>query len=211
MKPRVALLVVSDGRGLKCGAVESFHANARRFELATIIEVADDAHTLGFCGAIREGWARLRALVGEVDFGYVFHLEEDFTFNQSFDLGAMCNLLDAHPDLAQVALRRGPHGPIEEAAGGFVEMWPDSYTERVTYEGREQKPRAYLHHRVNFTTNPSVYRRSLIEGFEWPEAPRCEEAFSATLIAEGYSFAYWGARSDAPWVTHAGPRIGHGY
>ncbi len=205
--PRVALLFVTDGRDdLRAATFESFNANARSLEVATIIEVDDRDHTLGFCGAVREAWARLRAVAGETPFDYVFHLETDFDFLRSFDVKAMSRVLDTQPHVCQVALRRGPVNEYERGFGRDLSMmWPDAHTERHT------SGHAWLEHRLNWTTNPCIYRRSLVERFEWPNPPRCEEAFGTTMIAEGYSFAFWGGRGE-PWLEHTGhTRVGNGY
>jgi hypothetical protein len=201
IEPRVVLLVIGDGRDeLQRETMGSWLLNARGLDLAQIVKVDDRHHLLGFCGAIRYGWQRIREL--KLDFEYVFHLEEDWRFDRPFHVGCMSDLLYLHPDIAHVALRRGAE-PAEHAAP--IEAWPEHFHDR------EVDGSPYLLHRDFFTTNPGLYRRELVEEYEWPEAPRCEGAFTETLIADGYSFAYWGDRDDEPWITHTGQRTGHGY
>jgi hypothetical protein len=166
-----------------------------------IVEVDDRQHELGFCGAVQYGWQQLATFD---DYDYVFHLEEDWRFLRTFDLGAMARLLATDPSIAQVALRRGPAHPAEAAAGGLIEMWPEHYTD-CYLDGD-----AWLTHRLFFTTNPCLYRRDLALE-EWPDAPLCEPVFGERLIERGCSFAFWGARSDAPWIEHTGVRSGVGY
>lgn len=211
MTPRVALLIIGDGRdGLKEDTLRSFAAHCDGLQPAFAVEVDDRMHRLGFCGAIREGWERLRALPG---WTHVFHLEEDWHFDRDFNLAAMIDLLDAYPGLAQVALRRGPVNRTETDAGGVVEMWPDEYLEKAMHDHVDGECVRYpwLEHGLYFTTNPCVYRRELLE-MEWPEEPRCEAEFTITCVSRGLRFALWGSRREGPWITHTGrTRTGTGY
>jgi len=209
--PRVALLVIGDGRDdLKRATLESWHEHAREYDLRHVVDVDDRLHALGFCGAIRYGWDRLREL-GE-DYDYVFHLEEDWRFLRPFSVAMMARLLDVETRVVQVALRRGAE-PSEQGKA-VTEKFPGLFTDRhigIIGLGQPARVQAWLEHRSFFTTNPSLYRRGLTLAFAWPEAPRCEAAFTETLIAEGRSFAYWGDREDEPWIEHTGTRTGHGY
>lgn len=84
-------------------------------------------------------------------------------------------------------------------------MWPGEYEDRT--DGTHH----WLEHRLFFTTNPSLYRRSLADR-RWPDAPDSERKFTDQLRADGRSFAFWGARHDGTWVTHIGDqRVGTGY
>lgn len=207
--PRVALLVVGDGRTqLQAATIKSWHAHARHYDLARMITVDDSHHLLGFCGAIRYGWQRLREDGPPYD--YVFHLEEDWQFRRPFSVAHMTRVLDTEPQVAQVALRRG----AEPREVPVVDRWPDEFTDRTTGMlglGLPVRTQEWLEHRLFWTTNPSVYRRQLVEEHDWPEAPRCEAAFTETLVSEGVTFAYWGDRDDAAWIKHTGTRIGHSY
>lgn len=158
----------------------------------------------GFGGAIRFMWRYLAAW-DKNDF--VFHCEDDFLFNREVDVEAMCGLLNSRPSLVQVALRRQPWNDEERAAGGIVEKNPDAYIEC------EYGPQKYLIHREFLTTNPCVYRRSLCKR-GWPEDPHSEGKLGAIIRNESVAmpFAFWGARTDDPWVTHIGTeRAGVGY
>lgn len=160
----------------------------------------------GFGGAIRTCWRLVGRAAAFADSGFVFHLEDDFTFNRDVDLDAMIDVLDGHPDLVQLALRRQPVNDAERAAGGVVEQWPDEYVD-VSLDGLD-----WLQHRLFFTTNPSLYRRSLCER-GWPEGEGSEAEFTRQVIGDPAArFAFWGERTDEPWVTHIGrERAGHGY
>lgn len=166
-----------------------------------------EAHSerLGFGGTIARTWRYLAASAVREQF--VFHLEDDFTFNRPVDLVAMWRVLNEYPTLAQLALRRQPVNEAEIAAGGVVEMWPDQYIDKYNgYLGSH-----WLEHRLFFTTNASLYRRSLC-GLEWPEIERSEEAFTRRCLEHGYTFGYWDHRDSGEAIHHIGThRAGSGY
>lgn len=222
MTPRVALLVIGDGRdALKQDTLRSWNEAAHDHELVTLVDVDDRFHTMGFCGAIRDGWERLRVLRAIRPFDYVFHLEEDWRFDRDFSIRDMADVLDSDTSLAQIALRRGPENDIEAAAGGLVEVWPDEYSDASLFVGGVHPPPTveearqidYLRHRLYWTTNPSLYHADLVAHYDWPEGPRCEAAFTLTMQAESLAFAFLGSRSESPWITHTGrhQRRGRGY
>ena len=157
----------------------------------------------GFAGAIQAGWDRLRATTSAE---WVFHLEADFTFNEPVDIASMAAVLERHPHLVQMALRRQPWNDAERAAGGIVEQHPGDYTDHLWDEHR------WLEHRRFFTTNPSLYRASLCDD-GWPQVPHSEGIFTHQLLTDpAVTFGFWGARSDPPKVHHIGDeRAGHGY
>ena len=173
-----------------------------RYRSFTVVSTAGRS---GFGGAIRSAWATLRSS-SKAD--YVFHLEDDFTFNHPIDLAAMMRLLDEQPHLAQVALRRQPWNDDERDAGGIVESHPCDYTDRT-----DGLLLHWLEHRRFFTTNPSLYRRQLIVDHDWPDGSESEGHFSAQLFGDPAArSAYWGARDSGEWVTHIGAeRVGTGY
>lgn len=166
----------------------------------------------GFGGAISAAWAVLAA---ESTAGHVFHAEGDFTFNRLVDVDEMAAVLTARPYLAQMALRRQPWNAQERSAGGVVEQQPDAYTEAVDGSGRR-----WLEHSLWWTTNPSLYRRDLCAG-GWPAGRESEGRYGFALRERGLPwgvpgedvrFAFWGKRSDPPWVEHIGAvRAGSGY
>jgi hypothetical protein len=154
----------------------------------------------GFGGAIQAGWDA----IGPGD-GDVFHLEDDFTFDEPPPLDLMARLLDRHLHIAQVCLVRQPWNEEERAAGGIIAANPDDYIERDDPGiGR------WVEHRRCFSTNPCMYRRSLLR-VGWPEGSHSEGVFTHRLLERGWSFAYWGERG-AQQVTHIGDvRTGVGY
>lgn len=164
----------------------------------------------GFTGAIRSAWSHLRAFPGTERF--ILHLEEDFTFNRPVPLDDMAEVLDAQPQLAQLALRRQPWSDTERQAGGVVELNPGEYLERQT-QLADGRPVAWLEHRLFWTTNVSLYRMSLMADQDWPDVEHSEGMFTIQLREDpALRFAYWGARNSGEAITHIGHRrSGTGY
>jgi hypothetical protein len=158
----------------------------------------------GFGGAIRSAWSHL--LAGPPT-DHVFHLEDDFLFNRPVPLDAMAEVLDTEPHLVQLALRRQPWNADERAAGGIVEQHPWDYVDRIDTAGHQ-----WLEHRRFFTTNPSVYRWSLMRNV-WPRGANSEGRFTHHLLASPkVRFGFWGSRDSGEWVEHIGhERVGSGY
>lgn len=219
----ITLLVLTDGRrGCLTETIRSAEANLRGDIARRVIhnDSGDRAHqewlleefpgyeTIfhpgrreGFGGAIECAWQ----VVAGSDF--IFHLEDDFTFNRPVDLHAMKLVLAATPHLQQLALRRQPWNDQERAAGGIVELHPADYTD-VFMLGH-----AWLEHRRHLTTNPSLYRGSLCNR-RWPTGAESEGRFSIDLFDDDptATCGYWGARDSGEWVTHIGnERVGVGY
>lgn len=167
----------------------------------------------GFGGAIRTAWRH----IGLCHERYVFHLEDDFTFNRPIDLQAMMLVLENEPNLVQLALRRQPWNDAERDSGGIIEQHPDAYLE-VKAWGHPRAIRevqtdwAWLEHRQFFTTNPSLYRRALCAR-GWPDGAQSEGHFTHQLLEDPeLRFGFWGARDSGEWVTHIGDvRAGTGY
>lgn len=224
--PKVAVLLIGDGRDeLRSDTVQSFLAQVYGYRLGYVVEVDDRHHTLGFDGAIEAGWHYLAMALREAaqaglpaPFDYVFHLEEDWLFLESIDLrwlaamlaGAATPKRSALPVLAQAALKRGPVNEVERAAGGLVEQWPDEYRDAGTITP-EAGGVPYLTHRLFFTTNPSLYRSSLML-LGWPRCPQSERVFTSRCLQHGYHFGFYGERQHPPTVEHLGAvRTGTGY
>ena len=164
----------------------------------------------GFGGAVGYAWSQLAARSAA---RWVLHVEQDFVVTRPVDLTAMAAALDDDPTLVQMALRRQAWAPAERSAGGIVEMYPEAYRDR-SHNGNP-----YLRHRLFFTTNLSLFDRSLCS-VPWPEGADSEGRFTHRLLAEGYrgipgerlGFGYWGCRSDQPLTEHIGAvRVGTGY
>lgn len=217
----ICLLVMTDGRHHINATIRSAEANLVGPITAAIIhddsgnpehraELAEQypdfevigGERVGFGGAISRAWQHMRTISAE----FVFHLEDDFTFNRPVDLAAMADVLRANPHLAQMALRRQPWNDEERAAGGVVEQHPDDYTDCADGGYR------WLGHRRFFTTNPSLYPTSITER-GWPSGPHSEGRFSLDLFDDPQTrCAFWGARDSGEWVHHIGEhRNGTGY
>lgn len=219
----IALLVVTDGRrDYLIRTIESARKHLPTFaEQWMFDDTGDDGHRdwlafqfpefihinagerQGFGGAVKYAWERLAV---QSHCKWIFHLEQDFTFNRDIDVDAMCQVLDKQSHLQQMALRRQPCNREEFIAGGVVEANP------LAYEDCTDERHQWLEHRQFFSTNPCVYRRSLC-ALGWPDGERSEAAFSAVVLEDiTHRCAYWGARSEPPAVHHIGDvRTGTGY
>lgn len=196
---KVALMLISDGRD---EYLQQCMASAMEM-LPTLdyhVHINDAGHKLGFDGAVREGWARVR----ETDADYLLWLEQDFTFRRYVDVAAMIRVLEAHPYLVQMALLRQPWNAAEREAGGIVEQHPESYT-TVQWAGF-----TWREHRRFFTTNVNLTPRWVFER-DWPVGAESEGRFGCELFAEDEwrRSAFWG---KTVWIDHLGvERVGHGY
>jgi hypothetical protein len=158
---------------------------------------------LGFGGTIARAWKLLASSPER----YVFHLEDDFTFNRSVNLGAMIDCLDSSADLAQMALVRQAWNDDERLHGGVIEAAKARGIEftPVAYHGHR-----WLEHRGWFTTNPSLYPTALCQR-GWPLEAESEGKFGLRLLEDpALRFGFWG--DGEPWCTHIGDeRAGTGY
>ncbi len=139
---------------------------------------------------------------------WVWWHEDDFILTRDVPVRDMVGVMDLRPRLVQMALLRQPWNDREKAAGGIVQMNPDLFTD-VT-DGVD----SWLEHSWCFTTNPHLFRRSLItEGPPWPTGPESEGHYGLNLFANPTKrAAYWGARDSGEWCEHIGTtRVGTGY
>ena len=196
----IALVIVGDGR-------DDYHersvASARTalpmglFDQHVVVD--DREHELGFAGAVQRGWDQVAA-------DWIFWLEADFIFNALVPLERMIAILERHPELAQMVLKRQAVNGDEIAAGGVIEQHPADYTERT--EGDD----TWIEHRRYWSTNPGVYSARWCR-LGWPQEDQSEGMFTHRLLRDPLlRFACWGALSDPPLVHHIGAvRAGHGY
>lgn len=165
----------------------------------------------GFAAAIATGWGAIATYPG---IEWVCHVEDDFEFTDRFDIPAMIRLLSAYPYLAQVSLLRQAVNETEVAAGGLVESRPGQFVNHTDLE----RDLRWMEQVSYFTTNPSIYPRSLLD-VGWPQEPQSEGLFTQRLLAGGFAdvvgadvrFGVWGHTTDPPRVTHIGVRQGTGY
>jgi hypothetical protein len=171
----------------------------------------------GFCATYTDAWDEAVITADDHECDFVFWLESDFLIRRAVNLAHLAALLDASPELAQVALMRNPVNEQEVAAGGLFESRPGEYelesfeTEEVGSTRVRLRSHSWLRHRSYYTTNPNLMRRSFMADHPWPErhAAQCEGLYTMDLRACGYDFAVWGS-GDA-WVEHVGVRTGFGY
>lgn len=168
---------------------------------------------LGFGGAIRNAWAHLRE---HSSAEFIWHQEDDFTYNRPVDLYELMHVLNARPHLVNLALRRQPVNEYEAAAGGVIECWPDAYVDMSMNAAMETGARElhWLEHTLFFTTNPGLYRRQLIWWLDWPAGVGSEGQFTRDVLTESNraKFGYYGARASGEAVHHIGDtRTGTGY
>lgn len=171
----------------------------------TIVRTEERA---GFGGAIRSAWSFLRQFDHRP---WVFHLEDDFLVQQRVDLRAMMRVLTWHREIVQMALLRQPVNEHEIAAGGIMQMHPQDYMRGPWTPCACGAPDGWYEHRRFFTTNPSLYGRSLIHR-EWPDGKHSEGRFGLALFEEDplAVSAFWGDGEE--WCEHIGAvRVGTGY
>ena len=215
----VVLLVMTDGRDeLLFRTLESAFAKKNLPRLQTVIH--DDSGSpehrgmlaerfpnftviggprAGFGGAIQRAWGSVPEGVN-----WIFHLEDDFLFNEPVRLGDMQELLVRFPYLVQVALLRQAWSEEERVAGGLVEQDYDSYEQMAARSLDDSHTIYWFEHRKFFTTNPSLYRRSLTER-GWPDGAHSEGLFSVSLFEDPeLRSAYFGVKDQGPLVEHIG-------
>lgn len=153
----------------------------------------------GFGGAYAFAW---KTLAERSKSSYIFNLEDDFTFNREIPLEDMARILDENPHVYQMALRRQAWNSEEKRAGGIIERWPDNFHQED----------GWISHRMWFTTNPSLYRRSLIETRRLPDVKDSEGHFHHEIINSDpdAAYGYWGQKTDPEWVEHIGRIRGKG-
>ncbi len=193
----ICLIFITDGRDCAKDAFASAQEHLPKPD--QLVYVDDSDHERGFHGAVQAAWD----LVPD-DADYVFHLEDDFIFQEAVPIDQMIWLLENKPWLAQVSLKRQAVNEEEKAAGGIVEAHPDDFEERSENEID------YTVHKRYFTTNPSLYRADLCKR-GWPQVPHSEGIFTHQLLNDDYSFAIYGKKHAPPMVEHVGIRQGKGY
>ena len=176
------------------------------------------AGQIGFCAATGRLW-EMASRSGELNYGgrgsafylppapeFIFWLEHDFIFLRPLDLTPLAMQLSAEPNLAQMALMRGPVNDEERRVGGLTgkhEMTQD-------WTNFPDRSEAYPFLRWgHFTTNPSLMRTAFMRAESPDDLPECEGRFGIELAEAGYTFAIWG--DGEPWVEHIGVRTGKGY
>lgn len=212
---KYALLIITDGRAdYLARTLESFHPNVTFKNTAVVDDSTTEAgldlalslgdefgslsysapdRKLGGAGAIRMGWETAR----KFDVDYIFHLEDDWCFPHAVDVEAMAWVLERNETMANIVLRRQPWG--NEGPDGYIGDNPTAFTEHTTLSYN----RAWLSHTRGFWLNPCLYRRSLIEEYEWPEHGH-EHHFTEQLAVDGWHYGVLGRKQDPPRCIHIG-------
>ena len=146
----------------------------------------------GFVYTVADAW---RTAVREPEVEYVFHAEDDFTYNEPVDLELMVDILDRNPFLAQLVLKRQPVNGPESHAGDITRMDPSAWSTTST---------DYCEYATNFSTNPSLIPRRVIQMCLRCNVGTAEMELTRFLHSRGYRFGYLGAIDDPPRVHHIG-------
>lgn len=171
-------------------------------------EVAAIASEFGFyvVGGQHVGYTEMRQrlwryLARRAQGSYIFSTEDDFLFTRPVDLQPMIDTLASQPHLVQVALLRDACYEDERQTGGIL-GWPEP-----AFTWRE----GWVEHRLFFTANSSLFRRSLTD-VAWPSGRHSETLFGKQVLNDPKArAAFWGDASE-PWITHLGEvRAGSGY
>lgn len=158
--------------------------------------------SLGMCRAHARCWEAAK----QSDLPWVFHLEDDQVIVRPVRLEPMRDVLEAEPQLSQMALVRAPWG-AEIEYGGYIPQSPGWYVRRLT-GGRE-----WIETTRNWATSPALFRTSLTREWPWPDI-QCETAIGFAMRERDPSvtFGLWGW--GEPWYAHIGVNKGasaHGY
>ena len=162
--------------------------------------VAGEGHH-GYTGSMRRMWSYLaKRAKGD----YIFATEDDFLYPQPVDLEPLITTLRDNSYLAQIALLRDAFYQDERETGGIL-GWPEPAFRKVGNNGTTR-----LEHRLFWTCNPSVFRRS-ITARPWPHGKHSETLFGKELMAnQNTRFAFWGGGEEL--TKHIGAvRAGVGY
>jgi glycosyltransferase involved in cell wall biosynthesis len=217
--PDIALVVITDGRrSYLSRAIGSMEENLPPVTYQFIVDDSGDPvfaewleeeeafanfvivhhpERRGCSGAVRTGWEL--AMSSRAD--YVWHAEDDFTLMEPVDFGTMLTVLEDNPYLAQLALKRPPHGPVELAVGDLMAVELDRWED---HEG-------FCDTDLIFTFNPCLIPRDVIAVALADPSPRTEPNVTSSCLAKGYRFGYLGQTTDPPRVQHIGERRMEGW
>ena len=152
------------------------------------------ASRCGLAAAVESAWAEVR----RTDASWVFHTEDDFTYEQPIPLGVMTTLLATDGTLAQVTLYRQPWSPAERIIDGYLN------------DGRWSCEWANERHELHvdgglFSFNPTLYRRSVVDS--------CRGGLEADVTAQlaGSRFGVLSGPGKRPLCWHIGAERSAGW
>jgi len=158
-------------------------------------EVHPNASKAGLSGSIAHGWSLLGS-----DSDFVFHLEEDFTFNHHVDIDLMRKILESNAQISQVALVRQPLNSSEIASGGVLKQYVGQFVDHTIDSPSGQH--RWLEHQILFTLNPCLYPKWVMD-MGWMSGWG-EREFTDHLLSADKRFAYLGDIDVSPQVHHIG-------
>ena len=181
------------------------HVELPGVSMLEFVECVRHVNRMGFAQTVRDVWT---LALTDPDVTHIFHAEDDFTYNQDVDLGMMADILADKSLICQVTLKRDCVNLSEEEAGGFMQTWDASvWGEDVTFAGGQP----YVAHWTNFTSNPSLIPRDVIERLLAMDAPLTEPNMTKELFSDDYIGAYVGRYMGLPLVTHIGSYRSEGW
>jgi hypothetical protein len=135
---------------------------------------------------------------------WVLHVEDDVLLNGPLDLPEMQRIMDAHPDLAQLSLKRQPWHEEEVEVGDMLSWRPED-----TFLKRD----GHIAHRAFFAATFSLTRRSFLAEHQWPRQGDSERRFARQLFRDSSLYSgILGELDDPPRMMHIGKvRAGFGY
>jgi len=204
----VALVVITDGRReLVSQAIASLDEAIPFVDYRLIVDDSGDENYGNWLEEQYDSWAILHhperqgcsaavrtAWASVASFDYVWHAEDDFTYNEPVDLERMMGILQSTPYLSQLALKRQPHGPVEGAAGDLMAVEPDRWCDHEDF----------CHTDTIFTFNPCLIPRWAIEVALSCQKPMTEPNVTEVFAGRHLRFGYLGRTTDPPRVTHIG-------
>lgn len=165
-------------------------------EFSSEYAVISHPENRGLSGSIRTLWEAAQIL----DADYIFHVEEDFTFEQDVDIDRMISILKMAPHLWQVALKRQPVNPEEAEAGGFMQLDREAY---MQFYSNQDPSLVWVEHRKFFTLNPCVYSIDITRPL-WPQGGGEREFAGRVFMNPESTCAFLGSVDDPPLVDHIG-------
>lgn len=143
---------------------------------------------VGMCAANARCWQA----AAESDLDWVFHLEDDMQILCPIDLDEIAAVMESHPYLASMTLKRTPWG-TEVEHGGFVEQEPGWYERKVVHGYQGAKTQRWFETTRNWSCAPTLFRTDLARALPWSPEPGCETEFGKRLLDEDVvRFGIWG-------------------